>query len=182
VFNHCLKNLLSLLCTYLISHKFSIHVSANSFENRKRYSPPSSAPSCLQYRPTSGIKSLISSLSRLTIERVDMAKKEPKGAYNRAPFFYDENYDCWKEAWTSISNRSTWMFGMPWPMGGLNHKTLLTASRKTNLRPIGPTMKKRMRETYLFPLGVNEYHSISHWKPIRQCGTLWKLSMRVPNS
>jgi len=61
-----------------------------------------------------------------------MERKEPKGAYNRAPIFYGENYD-YKKEYMSIHNQSVdmdmWMSSLT---GGINRKLVLTVLHKIN--------------------------------------------------
>jgi len=81
------------------------------------------------------------------------------------------------------------MFGLSSSTGGLNHKLRSTVWCKTTLRPIGPMMiRKRSNvfwkwETYSFQplvsMSITQFHIV---RPLRQCGTLWKLLTRVPRT
>ena len=103
-----------------------------------------------------------------------MANKEPKGAYNRAPIFYRENYDYWKE-YMSVHIQSLDMDVWDVVVNGWFQPQIVAGGEdsvvldKLKANWNDDDKKKvqydlKAQNILISSLGVNEYHSISHCK------------------
>ena len=103
-----------------------------------------------------------------------MANKEPKGAYNRAPVFDEENYDYWKEC-MSIHIQSVDMDVCDAVANGRFQPQVVAnsvAQDKPKADWSNDDKKKvqydlKAHNILISFLGVNEYHSVSHCKTAR---------------
>lgn len=135
------------------------------------FNPPSRSLYVTLIDPTIGIRALVFLIKVLSPVAINMANKDPKGAYNRAPVFVGENYEYWKdcmsvhimsidmEVWNSIKN------------GRFNPTKVVdgVVQYKTEEEWTDDDKKKvqydlKARNILISAIGVNEYYSISHCK------------------
>jgi len=98
-----------------------------------------------------------------------MTNKELKGAYNRAPIFYGENYDNWKE-WMSVHIQSVNMDVCDDVVNEQFEQEVDVNDVMQNKPKANWTDDDKKKGQYdlkarnilISALGMNEYHSISH--------------------